>query len=76
MRNAAGAAVPLSEVAGVALETDTGLATIRDGQKIVTVSAEVAGSLPSAALDDFRRAAKSLQLPAKTSSPRNRFASC
>ena len=67
VRNAAGSAVPLSEVASVALDTDTGLATVRDGQKIVTVSADVAGRLPSAALDDFRKAAKSLQLPAGVS---------
>ena len=63
MRNASGAAVPLSEVASVALDTDTGLATLRDGQKIVTVSAEVAGRLPSAALADFRAAVHSLHLP-------------
>ena len=63
VRNAAGSAVPLSEVASVALDTDTGLATVRDGQKIVTVSAEVASRLPSAALADFRKAAKSLRLP-------------
>jgi len=63
VRNAAGAAVPLSEVASIALDTDTGLATVRDGQKIVTISAEVAGRLPSAALADFRAAARSLRLP-------------
>lgn len=63
VRNASGAAVPLSEVANVSLDTDTGLATVRDGQKIVTVSAEVAGRLSSAALADFRKAAKSLRLP-------------
>ncbi|HZV79236.1 MAG TPA: efflux RND transporter permease subunit [Candidatus Binatus sp.] len=63
VRNAAGSAVPLSEVASVALDTDTGLATVRDGQKIITVSAEVADRLPSAALADFRKAAKTLHLP-------------
>lgn len=66
IRNSAGAAVPLSEVASVSLDTDTGLATLRDGQKILTVSAEVAGRLPSAALQDFRNTAKSLRLPPGT----------
>lgn len=62
VRSAAGAAVPLAEVANVAPAFQTSVATYRDGLPTVTVLADVQGRLASEVLADFRARAGTLRL--------------
>jgi multidrug efflux pump subunit AcrB len=63
VRSSSGAAVPLGELTSVRLDTQTSQTTLRDGLPTVTVSADVAGRLPSGVLADFRNAIAGVSLP-------------
>ena len=67
VRNASGANVPLGELVAVGLGTQTSELTVRDGLPTVTVVSEVEGRFASAVLDDFKKRAESLVIPAGTS---------
>jgi multidrug efflux pump subunit AcrB len=63
VRSSSGANVPLAELARPTLDTQTSSTTYRDGYPTVTISADVAGRLPSHVLADFKRAADGIALP-------------
>jgi multidrug efflux pump subunit AcrB len=63
VRSNAGANVPLGELARLTLDTQTSSTVYRDGYPTVTISADVAGRLPSDVLADFKRAAASVAVP-------------
>ena len=64
VRNVDGHIVPLAEVATVAPSTETSVSTLRDGNRTVTVFANVEGRLASAVTADLRKALRTALLPA------------